>query len=271
MRRCEGKVSERRGGAAKGRCVFALKTAHMQAATMNTINAGACGGQSVTGRPRCAPPRVQPRAASAAWRRCDWSAIGCRTGARRCGAAKRRLARVSARCRRSCVSARRRLVITLCCFTKGVTPETVQTRAFCVGQAKRLLHHLAVFLHVCLQQLDNATARDISRGLAGLERVVAEHGVAGVHGRLVDLIDCAVPLSTAVEVTAGAARGGVGETGQRTCQTSLFACQVHPSCSALKFFNIQQEAISPKPARKHCCRSTWLLSRRGICPRTLFF
>jgi chromosome segregation ATPase len=37
----------------------------------------------------------------------------------------------------------------------------------------------------------------------GLERLVTEHNVAGVHGRLVDLIDCAPQLSTAVEVTAG--------------------------------------------------------------------
>ncbi|KAG1671785.1 hypothetical protein FOA52_000162 [Chlamydomonas sp. UWO 241] len=52
-------------------------------------------------------------------------------------------------------------------------------------------------------QLDNAVARDISRGLAGLERVVSEHAVVGVYGRLIDLIDCPPQLSTAVEVTAG--------------------------------------------------------------------
>lgn len=46
-------------------------------------------------------------------------------------------------------------------------------------------------------------AHDIARGLAGLDQVVTEHQVAGVHGRLVDLIDCAPQLCTAVEVTAG--------------------------------------------------------------------
>ena len=46
-------------------------------------------------------------------------------------------------------------------------------------------------------------APDIARGLAGLDRMVSEHGIVGVHGRLVDLIDCAPQLNTAVEVTAG--------------------------------------------------------------------
>lgn len=53
------------------------------------------------------------------------------------------------------------------------------------------------------QQLENKIARDLSRGLLGLERVVAEHSTQGVHGRLIDLIDCAPQLATAVEVTAG--------------------------------------------------------------------
>ncbi len=48
------------------------------------------------------------------------------------------------------------------------------------------------------------------RGLQGLERVVQEHSVAGVHGRLIDLIDCAPQLSCAVEVTAGEWLGGGG-------------------------------------------------------------
>jgi structural maintenance of chromosome 3 (chondroitin sulfate proteoglycan 6) len=54
-----------------------------------------------------------------------------------------------------------------------------------------------------MQQMDAQVARDISRGLQGLERVVQEHGVNGVYGRLIDLIDCAPQLNTAVEVTAG--------------------------------------------------------------------
>ncbi|GAX82234.1 hypothetical protein CEUSTIGMA_g9662.t1 [Chlamydomonas eustigma] len=53
------------------------------------------------------------------------------------------------------------------------------------------------------QNLDKQTAVDIVRGLHGLDRVVQEHHVLGVHGRLIDLIDCAPQLATAVEVTAG--------------------------------------------------------------------
>jgi structural maintenance of chromosome 3 (chondroitin sulfate proteoglycan 6) len=51
--------------------------------------------------------------------------------------------------------------------------------------------------------LDSHIARDISRGLQGLDKVVMEHKVTGVHGRLIDLIECPAQLSTAVEVTAG--------------------------------------------------------------------
>lgn len=46
-------------------------------------------------------------------------------------------------------------------------------------------------------------ARDIARGLDGLDRVVRDNGVRGVYGRLIDLIECPEPLSRAVEVTAG--------------------------------------------------------------------
>ena len=63
-----------------------------------------------------------------------------------------------------------------------------------------------------LQQLDHHIARDISRGLQGLDKVVQEHGVAGVHGRLIDLIDCPPQLHTAVEVRGGRA-GGRSEVG----------------------------------------------------------
>lgn len=54
------------------------------------------------------------------------------------------------------------------------------------------------------QALDHSIARDIVRGLAGLDRLVADHGLSHVvHGRLIDLIDCPPQLSLAVEVTAG--------------------------------------------------------------------
>ena len=51
--------------------------------------------------------------------------------------------------------------------------------------------------------LESHIARDISRGLQGLDKVIQEHNVMGVHGRLIDLIDCPPQISTAVEVTAG--------------------------------------------------------------------
>ena len=55
------------------------------------------------------------------------------------------------------------------------------------------------------QLLEGTIARDIARGLQVLEQGVASQPAlaAGVHGRLVDLIDCPPQLDLAVEVTAG--------------------------------------------------------------------
>ncbi|GFH07950.1 structural maintenance of chromosomes protein, partial [Haematococcus lacustris] len=53
------------------------------------------------------------------------------------------------------------------------------------------------------QAFESTMARDISRGVVGLVRLVNDHAVPGVHGRLIDLIQVPSQLNLAVEVTAG--------------------------------------------------------------------
>jgi hypothetical protein len=48
-------------------------------------------------------------------------------------------------------------------------------------------------------------AREIARGCMSLDQLVKDNGVQGVHGRLIDLIDCPERLRAAVEATAGMA------------------------------------------------------------------
>lgn len=51
--------------------------------------------------------------------------------------------------------------------------------------------------------LERTMAFDISKGLMGMRRVIKEHKIEGVHGTLIDLIDCVPQLTVAAEVTAG--------------------------------------------------------------------
>lgn len=53
------------------------------------------------------------------------------------------------------------------------------------------------------KQLEFAVARDINRGLLAVKRIVRDHSVGGVHGALIELLDCDERFNTAVEVTAG--------------------------------------------------------------------
>ncbi|XP_066163484.1 structural maintenance of chromosomes protein 3 [Oryza sativa Japonica Group] len=53
------------------------------------------------------------------------------------------------------------------------------------------------------EKLGNATPGDIIRGLNCVSRITMEHGITGVVGPILELIDCDEKLFTAVEVTAG--------------------------------------------------------------------
>ncbi|RLN13477.1 structural maintenance of chromosomes protein 3 [Panicum miliaceum] len=50
--------------------------------------------------------------------------------------------------------------------------------------------------------LDHATPGDIRRGLNSVRRITNDHGIAGVFGTVLELIDCEEKFFTAVEVTA---------------------------------------------------------------------
>ncbi|KAF8658704.1 hypothetical protein HU200_059180 [Digitaria exilis] len=51
--------------------------------------------------------------------------------------------------------------------------------------------------------LDHAMPGDIRRGLNSVSKIINEHGIAGVFGPVLELVDCEEKFFTAVEVTAG--------------------------------------------------------------------
>ncbi|WVZ64811.1 hypothetical protein U9M48_014282 [Paspalum notatum var. saurae] len=52
------------------------------------------------------------------------------------------------------------------------------------------------------KSLDHATPGDIRRGLNSVSRIIKDHGIAGVFGPVLELVDCEEKFFTAVEVTA---------------------------------------------------------------------
>ncbi len=50
-------------------------------------------------------------------------------------------------------------------------------------------------------QVDSSMPRDIARGIASVKRFVRQHNIRGVHGTLIELIQCSNRLHTAIEVT----------------------------------------------------------------------
>ncbi|KAF0925034.1 hypothetical protein E2562_015341 [Oryza meyeriana var. granulata] len=53
------------------------------------------------------------------------------------------------------------------------------------------------------KSLDHATPGDIRRGLNSVSRIIRDHGITGVFGPVLELVDCEEKFFTAVEVTAG--------------------------------------------------------------------
>ncbi|KAL7127032.1 hypothetical protein ABFS83_14G226900 [Erythranthe nasuta] len=53
------------------------------------------------------------------------------------------------------------------------------------------------------KSLDHATPGDIRRGLNSVRRICDQHGIGGVHGPVIELLDCEEKFFTAVETTAG--------------------------------------------------------------------
>ncbi|KAL8029530.1 hypothetical protein ABFS82_14G227100 [Erythranthe guttata] len=50
---------------------------------------------------------------------------------------------------------------------------------------------------------DHAIPGDIRRGLSSVRRICDQHGIGGVHGAVIELLDCEEKFFTAVEATAG--------------------------------------------------------------------
>jgi len=55
------------------------------------------------------------------------------------------------------------------------------------------------------ERLERTVPREVNRGLASVRRLAQEHALPGVHGTVLELIDCAEHLQTAVETAAGGA------------------------------------------------------------------
>uniref|UniRef100_A0A0A0L0E5 Structural maintenance of chromosomes protein n=1 Tax=Cucumis sativus TaxID=3659 RepID=A0A0A0L0E5_CUCSA len=53
------------------------------------------------------------------------------------------------------------------------------------------------------KSLDHATPGDVRRGLNSVRRICKEYRISGVHGPIIELLDCDDKFFTAVEVTAG--------------------------------------------------------------------
>jgi structural maintenance of chromosome 3 (chondroitin sulfate proteoglycan 6) len=53
------------------------------------------------------------------------------------------------------------------------------------------------------KQLEYSMARDLHRGLAAVQRIVRERGITGVHGPLIELMECDSRFNSAVEAAAG--------------------------------------------------------------------
>ncbi|CAA0841357.1 Structural maintenance of chromosomes protein 3 [Striga hermonthica] len=53
------------------------------------------------------------------------------------------------------------------------------------------------------KSLDHATPGDIRRGLNSVRRICEQYGIGGVHGPVIELLECDTKFFTAVEVTAG--------------------------------------------------------------------
>ncbi|KAL0550704.1 hypothetical protein IC582_009764 [Cucumis melo] len=53
------------------------------------------------------------------------------------------------------------------------------------------------------KSLDHATPGDVRRGLNSVRRICKEYKISGVHGPIIELLDCDDKFFTAVEVTAG--------------------------------------------------------------------
>lgn len=53
------------------------------------------------------------------------------------------------------------------------------------------------------RQVDSSVARDIQKGLKSLQKIVHQHKIEGVHGPIIELLECKDTYNTAVEATAG--------------------------------------------------------------------
>ena len=53
------------------------------------------------------------------------------------------------------------------------------------------------------KQLEYSMARDLHRGLAAVQRIVRERNIAGVHGPLIELMQCDTRFNSAIEAAAG--------------------------------------------------------------------
>lgn len=60
--------------------------------------------------------------------------------------------------------------------------------------------YLPLIAGVAVCQVDMSMPRDVSRGVNSVKRYVRQHDIRGVHGTLIELIECMPQLHTAVEV-----------------------------------------------------------------------
>lgn len=90
------------------------------------------------------------------------------------------------------------------------TPAIVDVYRAAVGWLKVSSEQTAylisiLILHTCPEmdikmQVESSMPRDIARGIASVKRFVRQQNIKGVHGTLIELIECSNRLHTAIEV-----------------------------------------------------------------------
>ncbi|VAH11480.1 unnamed protein product [Triticum turgidum subsp. durum] len=104
------------------------------------------------------------------------------------------------------------------------------------------------------KSLDHATPGDIRRGLNSVSRIIRDHGIGGVFGPVLELVDCEEKFFTAVEVTAGNSLFHVvvenDDISTRIIQSSDFV----PLLKKLKFRAEHRRAFEQVFGRTVICR-----------------
>ena len=135
----------------------------------------------------------------------------------------------------------------------SVAMVSKQSKSFCFiwpgsGLWRALSSRASTFV-----QVESSMPRDIARGIASVKRFVRQHSIKGVHGTLIELIECSNRLHTAIEVQALAA-------------TLFLQCLHRETSPALALCRCSQLPLSWEAADSQSRHEVYAIMRcPGIC------